>query len=741
MNNPIILHIAVPVPFRKLFDYLPIDKGNDNRHIENLQPGIRIKIPFGRSEKVGILVKVSNHSDFALNKLKPVIAYLDEKPHFDAQHFAWLLWISRYYHHPIGITLSTALPTLLRKDKPIKLPQNILWQLSETGKDSDPESLNRAPKQKNLLVFLKTHETPITPASLEAQYQNWRPAMLALEKKSLVEQQRVDLTDAPQTRINPSDKKANPEQQHAIDAITKKQNDFNVFLLDGITGSGKTEVYLNCIVNVIKNNQQVLILIPEIGLTPQLLARFKTRFGDSVATLHSGMNDTERYQVWLKAKNLDINILIGTRSAIFTPLPKLGMIIIDEEHDLSFKQQEGLRYSARDIALTRAHRLNIPIVLGSATPSFESLLNVKRGAFQSLILKKRAGAAAPPKITTLNIKGQPLTDNFSKPLLDLIAKHLNRDEQVMIFLNRRGFAPTIICQECGWVGMCNRCDHPMTIHAKKQRIICHHCGVDRRMPAQCPECSCIDLRPRGYGTERTEIVLQDLFPDTEIIRIDRDTTSRKNAMHDLLNKVSDNRAQILLGTQMLAKGHDFPNVTLVGILDADQGLFGVDLRASERMAQLITQVAGRAGRGEKPGRVVIQTQHPNHPLLTTLIEHGYRKFSQDALLEREMAQLPPYTHAALLRAESNYIQNNIQFLMDVKSALKAFKQAGDLEILGPAPSPLERRAGKYRTQLLIIGGNRKNLHTVLSQLLHYIESCKTVKHVRWSLDIDPQDMS
>jgi len=736
MNPPLILQIAVPVPFRKLFDYLPVN-GGDTKH---LQPGIRVKIPFGKSQKIGILVSTTEQSEYPVHKLKPAIAYLDETPLFDQQHFAWLLWISQYYHHPIGVTLSTALPTLLRKDKPIKLLQNIHWRTTDNGQALKLENLNRAPKQKALMALLKNHHEAASQAFLEDNFENWRPTMLSLEKKQLVEK-IVLKTQTPTTHtITKSNKQANTEQQTAIDAISQNLAEFSVFLLDGVTGSGKTEVYLNSIVNIIKNHQQVLILIPEIGLTPQLLQRFNERFGNSVATMHSGMNDTERYQVWLNAKHNKINILIGTRSAIFTPMPKLGMIIIDEEHDLSFKQQEGLRYSARDIALTRAQRLKIPIVLGSATPSFESLLNVKRGSFKHLLLKKRAGNSKPPQIKTINIKNQKLTDNFSKPLLTLITKHLARNEQVMIFLNRRGFAPTMICQECGWVGMCNRCDHPMTIHAKRQRITCHHCGSERKVPTQCPECSSIDLRPRGYGTERTEQVLNDLFPHIEIIRIDRDTTSRKNAMHDLLNKIDENRAQILLGTQMLAKGHDFPNVTLVGILDADQGLFGADLRASERMAQLITQVAGRAGRGEKTGRVVIQTQHPDHPLLTLLIEHGYRKFCSDALQEREMASLPPFTHATLLRAESNNVQNNIHFLMETKHKLQQLN-INSLEILGPAPSPMERKAGKYRSQLLIIGKNRKQLHFALNQILAFIEDCKSARKVRWNLDVDPQDMS
>jgi len=736
MNDFIILQIAVPVPFRKLFDYLPIP-GTDPTAIK---PGIRVEVPFGRTIKVGILVKQQTHSDVPLNKLKAVHAYLDPSPVFDQQHLAWLLWISQYYHHPIGDTLHTALPVLLRKDKAPSLSQQHQWQISDIGLKTPAEELNRAPKQKDLLLFFTKYSTPLNSSQLNKQLKNWRSPLKALINKGLVKQIDTVKIEPTHQTMQLESRPVNEDQQKAIQKICQRVNTFAVFLLDGITGSGKTEVYLNSMLDVIKSDRQVLVLIPEIGLTPQLVTRFTSRFGPNVATLHSGMNDTERYQTWRRVKNNQTKILIGTRSAIFTPMPHLGMIIIDEEHDLSFKQQDGLRYSARDIAITRAQRLNIPVILGSATPSLESLLNSKRGSFEHLLLRQRAGNSKTPKIQTLDVKGLTLTENFSRPLLDLIKQHLAKHEQVMIFINRRGFAPTMICQECGWVAMCHRCDHPMTIHAKKQRVICHHCGYEHKMPSQCPSCSSIDLRPRGYGTERTEKVLQELFPDTEIIRIDRDTTSRKNAMHDLLSKVANNKAQILLGTQMLAKGHDFPNITLVAILDADQGLFGADLRSSERMAQLITQVAGRAGRGEKKGRVLIQTHHPDHPLLNVLIHQGYASFSQNALEERKLANLPPYSSAALLRAESTTVGFNIQFLMDIKNFLQQCNTTG-LEILGPAPSPQERRAGKFRTQLLFVSQQRKALHQLLDQCLNYIEKLKSAKRVRWHLDVDPQDLS
>jgi len=731
-----VLQIAVPVPFRKLYDYLPLD----NQNPKHLKPGIRIKIPFGKTEKVGVLIKVSGHSEYPLNKLKPVCEYLDETPVFDAEHLAWLVWISQYYHHPIGDTLLTALPVYLRKPKPATLPTRICWRISTKGQATDADTLKRAKKQQAIFLWLKQQPDWIDAIKINKHFTAWRTSIKGLVDKELVDvsEQKIKPDKIP-TKSTKS-KTLNKEQQIAVNKVVKQLNQFAVSVVYGVTGSGKTEVYLNIIEQVITKQEQALVLIPEIGLTPQLLQRFSNRFGSQVAVMHSGMNDTERYQIWQNTRTGVNKILIGTRSAIFTPFAKLGIIIIDEEHDLSFKQQDGLRYSARDIAISRAKSLTIPVVLGSATPSLESLANAKKGMFRQLLLKQRAGNARPPLIHTIDLKGKELQENLSPDLIRLMNQTLERQEQVILFLNRRGFAPTMLCHECGWSAMCQRCDTHMTIHRGRQRIVCHHCGTERKIPMQCPECSSLDLRPIGFGTERVEQVLQQLFPDTEIIRIDRDTTSGKNAIHNLLNKVSSERGQILLGTQMLAKGHDFPNVTLVGILDADQGLFGIDLRASERMAQLITQVAGRAGRGDKAGKVIIQTHHPDHPLLKVMIDHGYQVFAESALSERKAAGLPPYAYAALIRSESTHAGNNIQFLNEVKNLLAANSHPA-LEVLGPAPSPMERKAGKYRTQLLLNSVARPLLHNTLNKILPEIEQLKSGKRVRWSIDIDPLDMS
>jgi len=733
MKNSPVLQVAIPVPFRKTFEYLP---ANDSQVIK---PGIRVKIPFGRTIKVGIVTGIVSEPSYPREKLKPVIDYLDEKPFCDEQHLNWLRWVSQYYHHPLGETLFTALPVALRKTKNPKADLIKNWQLSEQGVSFSSEKLSRAPKQQALFNWLKNLNGVADKNALNEKFANWPTAMKGLVDKGLVEitnnkpvfgAAKYDHTNAPTL---------NDEQQNAVSKVIAALDHFGVFLLDGVTGSGKTEVYLNTIENVIKAGQQVLFLLPEIGLTPQLLRRFKARYGDSVGIMHSGMNNTERYAVWHNVREANTQILIGTRSAVFTPFKALGMIIIDEEHDLSFKQQDGLRYSARDIAITRASQLNIPIVLGSATPSLETLSNLNKPTFTHLVLKKRAGNAIAPRISTIDLTNQKLEHNISPIMIKVIESTLTRNEQVLLFLNRRGFAPAMICQECGWFAICNRCDRHMTIHHQRQRIVCHHCGADRKLPAQCPQCSCLDLRPVGFGTERMEHFLSQLFPDTEIIRIDRDTTSKKNAMHTLLAKIDNNKGQILLGTQMLAKGHDFPNVTFVGIIDADQGLFGADMRSAERMAQLITQVAGRAGRGDKPGKVMIQTLHPEHPLLQTLIREGYPSFSQSALRERRAAQLPPYTFAAIVRTESTQLGFNFQFLNDLKMILAEHNNG--VEILGPAPSPMERKAGKFRTQLLLISQSRSALHQLLHITLPQLEKLKSAKKVRWSLDVDPMEMS
>jgi len=534
----------------------------------------------------------------------------------------------------------------------------------------------------------------------------------------------------------------NDQQQAAFAAVQAKAGEFAAFLLDGVTGSGKTEVYLQLIRATLQAGKQALVLIPEINLGPQTLSRFTRRFNARIALLHSARSDQERLMAWLAAREGEADIVIGTRSALFTPLPRLGLIVVDEEHDSSYKQQEGLRYHARDLALVRAQQEGVPIVLGSATPALETLHNAESGRYHWLHLSKRAAGAGAPRFIRLDVKSRLLDSGISEPLGKAIGETLANGQQVLVFLNRRGFAPVLCCHDCGWLSECPRCDARMTLHQQSGELRCHHCGYVKARPKQCPDCGQVDLRPLGAGTERAEQRLSILFPDYPVLRIDRDSTRRKGTLEQLLNQVQRGEPCILLGTQMLAKGHHFPQVTLVAILDADSGLFSADFRAGERMAQQIVQVAGRAGRAEQPGQVIIQSHLADHPLLVQLCEQGYAAFAKQALQERKAAELPPFSHLALLRAQATQPKLGLNFL-DSACQLAENLQAelgSSVELLGPIPAPMERRAGKHRAQLLLKSANRAELHRLLTPWLVALEGQRSSARVRWSLDVDPMDL-
>ncbi len=479
--------------------------------------------------------------------------------------------------------------------------------------------------------------------------------------------------------------------------------------------------------------------MPEIGLTPQIMERFQRRIAAPVALLHSGLSDLERESGWLAASRGEAAVVIGTRSAIFTPLPKLGLVVVDEEHDLSFKQQDGFRYSARDLALVLAQRRNCPVLLGSATPSLESINNAVTGRYRHLLLPERAGSAIPPQIDLLDIRSTKLNGGLAPHLLQLVEEQLQAGNQVLLFLNRRGYAPQLTCYSCGWIAQCRRCDARLTMHLGSNILWCHHCGSQRRTDPECPDCHGAELHPLGQGTERLEETVVNRFPAVGVARIDRDSTRRKGSLKRLLEEIQQGVYQLLLGTQMLAKGHHFPDVTLVGILFVDQGLFGADYRASERLAQLVTLVAGRAGRAEKPGRVIIQTRYPDHPLLQTLIRKGYAEFAQEALHERQLAALPPYSYQALIRAEASAEGLPRTFLEEAVEAAAEFASRR-LELWGPVPAPMERRAGRYRAHLLVQTQHRAELQQFLREWLPIVRKLKLARKVRWSVDVDPQEM-
>jgi len=702
--------------------------------LSTLHPGQRVRVPFGRRTVVGVLLEVVTHSDIERTKLKHAQAVLDREAVIEADILAMVSWASRYYQHPVGEAFAAALPALLRQGHPPGMADLTRWRLTAAGAAVASASLARAPRQAAVIAALQPH-----PAGIEREALPAPAAVLrALLDKGWIETFTPSTPARTDGTATAAGHALNPAQQRAVDAVLAQLDAFRPWLLEGVTGSGKTEVYLSLIEQVLAHGRQTLLLVPEIGLTPQLVTRFARRLPVPLAVLHSGLSDRERLSAWQQARTGQTPVIIGTRSAVFTPLARPGLIIVDEEHDASLKQQDGFRYSARDLAVWRARHLGVPVMLGSATPSLETLFNVEQGRYQRLELPERTGTAELPAYELVDVRHQPLEQGLSDTLRARIRQHLAADGQVLLFLNRRGFAPTLMCYDCDWVAECRRCDARMTWHQSDNRLHCHHCGSQRPVDRTCPACHGNDLHPLGQGTERIEQVLAEHFPDVERVRIDRDTTRRKGALDALLERARGGRRQLLLGTQMLAKGHHFPNVTLVGILDADHGLFSTEFRASERMAQLIVQVAGRAGRHDRPGLVLIQTAHPNHPLLQLLVTHGYPAFARAALEERQAARLPPATHLALLRAEAADAAAPVRFLEDLRTRIDTAAVSG-VEAWGPVPATMERRAGRYRAQLLLQSDQRGNLQQLLATLTRALEQDRASRHVRWSVDVDPVD--
>jgi len=725
------LNVAIPTPLRRLFSY------RCKTQTRLPAAGCRVLVPFGQRKLVGVVVGTTDQPGTEHKKLKFIHQVIDDEPLWPVELWALLNWAALYYQHPLGEVLHTALPALLRSGKDAISDAISCWSLSETGKNLSETDFRRAPKQNAVFTLLQKHPGGLPEPALFAELPGHREALNRLREKNLVicrEERRELFTPNTNTQPGPD---LNTEQQHAVQNIVAALGSYQAFLLEGVTGSGKTEVYLHAISACISRGKQALVLVPEIGLTPQMIQRFTRRLPYRVAVLHSALTDRERMQTWLAARAGDVDVILGTRSAIFTPFSSPGLIIIDEEHDASFKQQDGFRYSARDLAIWRARHNQIPIVLGSATPSTESLFNVQKDKFQLLPLQQRAGMAKPPRLHLLDMRSQPIEEGLSDKLLQLIQQHLNNSHQVLLFLNRRGFAPTLMCHDCGWIARCQRCDAHMTYHHSDKRLRCHHCGAERRAEQSCQHCESSNLLTIGAGTERIEQALKQRFPDVEIIRIDRDTTRRKGSLDDLLARIKSGRRQILIGTQMLAKGHHFPNVTLVGIVDADQGLHSADYRAPERMAQLILQVAGRAGRAELPGEVYIQTHHPDHPLLQSLITAGYNHFATRLLRERAEVGLPPVTAMAVFRAEAVTRDAPLGYLQQVRDLIRQ-RTGSQIQVFGPLPSPMEKRAGRFRAQLIVQGSEKAQLHQALAVVLPSIEALKSAK-VRWSLDVDPID--
>jgi primosomal protein N' (replication factor Y) len=720
------LQIALPVPLRRCFEYsLP-----EVYSKEKLVLGARIKVPFGRQVLIGILLEVGTISQFDPNKVKPILEILDSESIFHPNILSICRWAANYYQHPIGDVLHSALPVLLRHGESNDLNIDYL-----VLKDPPAESLSKSPRQLALYKLLTKNKFGLTRYDLR-QAEFSLSIINSLIKKRLVEWQskRQVISEFVKDNIrNEQPLCLNSQQSAAL----KKLDNSGTHLIFGITGSGKTEIYLQAIEEVILAGKQALVLVPEIGLTPQTVERFRSRFSSLVCVLHSGLSDKERLQAWRQAKHGGAAIIIGTRSAIFTPLKNPGIIIIDEEHDPSFKQQEGFRYSARDIAVLRGQLESIPVVLGSATPSLESFNNASKEKYTLSLLTERPKAIKDTQYKLIGTQHEKLNEGFSSGLIAEIKSHLEANNQVMIFLNRRGFSPVILCRDCGWIAECTRCDARMTYHQTLRKLICHHCGTQTKVHQRCGACQSTQLVPLGLGTQRIEQTLNAIFPEQNIIRIDRDSTRKKGSFEQIMDDIKQGNPAILVGTQLLAKGHHFPDVTLVAIVDMDAGFYSADYRAIERMGQLLLQVGGRAGRESKPGTVVIQTQFPDQPILKTLISDGYQTFCQQLLDDREQYKLPPFTFQALIRAEANSTGLALQFLSDINE--NNIKSPG-FKVLGPVPSSMEKRAGKHRAQLLLTSTNRRSLQKGLSHCITLAEQSKQSRRVRWSVDVDPIDL-
>ena len=729
-----VLKVAVSVPLSRAFDYLPPADGPVP------SPGCRVRVPFGPRQQVGLVLAHTQASDLAPGRIRRCTATLDDSPLLREADLRLLRFTSDYYHHPIGEVVTAALPAMLRQGKALH-PVIETIVATDLAAATDIEALaKRAPKQAELLeTVCDAGGNGIQADQLTEMLPQWRRAATGLFGKGLIERievraQDFDETLAPDAQPGP---KLNEDQQAALAAL-QDSDGFGAFLIEGVTGSGKTEVYLQRMRDVIDAGRQVLVLVPEIGLTPQLVSRLRKRLGIEPALLHSALSDTARLAAWRAARTGVARLIVGTRSAIFTPLENPGLIIVDEEHDQSFKQQEGLRYSARDLAIVRAKQLGIPVVLGTATPTLEMLHHCDNGNYAHLHLPRRAGGAQPPTIRLIDTVRTPASDGISEPLATAIGTHLGAGGQALIFLNRRGFAPTLICSSCGHIAECDRCDSRLTVHSRQRQLRCHHCGHARPLGEHCGECGEV-VRPLGEGTERLEETLRQRFPDRRITRIDSDSTRLRGAMNDALDEAREGTADILVGTQMLSKGHHFPGLSLVGIVNADQGLFGTDFRSAERMAQSIVQVAGRAGRAERSGEVLIQTAFPENPFWATLIQGGYPGVAAAALAEREATRWPPFTRLALIRSAAHRQADAHKFLEHAQKHLE--KHCGEtLRVLGPVDAPMARRAGRYRAQLLLQSSDRNALHAVLRELRPALEEDPVTRRVRWSIDVDPIEL-
>ena len=720
-----IVRVALDVPLPSLFDY-SIE--------QDVSIGQRVIVPFGRRQLVGVVMECADQSEMAPERIKPVTQIPQDNAPLSTELLELLRFCSDYYHCPIGQTVLSALPTRLRSVRPVVSKPSLNYQLTVGGLALN---LDDFPKRKVVQwrILAKLADHPCNQAQIRGL-----SATAGAQLKALIEEGYVEQCEnSPPLVVHAFDNAhvLTEEQQRAVNEVVDTRG-YACFLLHGITGSGKTEVYVHLMHEVLQRGGQVLLLVPEINLTPQLEQYFRSRFPDtSFASLHSGLGESERLNNWQQAQTGAAQIVLGTRLAVFAELPQLALIIVDEEHDASFKQQDGLRYSARDVAIFRASQHGVSVVLGSATPSLESYHNAQSGRYRMIRLTERAQAVARlPVVSCININQAVMHHGISENLMRAIEQRIAKKEQSLLFINRRGYAPVLMCTSCGWLSDCKHCAGKMVLHLNDRRLRCHYCGYQIKVPHACPTCGNADLHPVGSGTQRIESVLQERFPEARILRVDRDSTRNKRTWQAMREKIHANEVDILVGTQMLAKGHDFPELTLVGVINPDSALYSSDFRAPEKLFALLAQVAGRAGRADKPGEVMIQTAFYDHPLFRALQAHDFDGWAASQLAERKMAGFPPYTFQAMLRAEGKIESEVYAYLNQARKAAIALQQP--VEVLGVVPAALPRRANHIRAQLLIQASSRKVMQQFL-RVWHPELDAMAVPKLRCSLDIDPLD--
>ena len=721
-----ILRVALDLPLPQVFDY-----SCDEARAGDI--GMRVLVPFGNKRAVGVIVGLADTSEISSEKLKPAVRILRETPALTRDWLDLAQFCSGYYHRPLGEVIFNSLPRALRQPTATAaLKQANAYRLSAGGREALAQLPASAKVKRGLLLTLSRSDC--VEELLLAQSPRARKALADLCDAGWIE--RYQPPAAPGDYRFVEKLPLNAEQQQALQQIEAAGPGYAAYLLHGITGSGKTEIYLHLIAGALAAGKQALVLVPEISLTPRLEQEFRERFpGTRLVSLHSGLADGERTQHWLQAQSGAAAIVLGTRLAVFVPLPELGLIVVDEEQDASFKQQDGLRYSARDVAVFRARQAGITIVLGSATPALETYARAQSGRYRLLRLAQRAVPQAQlPQVHAVDLRRHKLEDGLAPPVVEALQQRLARGEQSLVFLNRRGYAPVLMCPACDWVSGCKRCSARMVLHLADRQLRCHHCGASSAIPRHCPSCGNADIHPFGRGTQRLEATLAARFPQARILRVDRDSTRNKGSFARMLGEIQGGRADILVGTQILAKGHDFPNLTLVAVLNADSALFSADYRAPERLFTQLVQVAGRAGRAGLPGEVLIQTQYPRHPLYLALAQHDYPGFAHTLLAEREQAGFPPYVFEAVLRAEAAELDAALEFLR--QAAALAGPPPEEITLYDPVPMSMARLAERERAHLLVQSVSRKALQAYLAAWSAKLYA-QAQRAVRWHLDVDP----